>query len=202
MRHSRLKQQEAHELPDTRQRLIDSTARVLSGEPSASLARLARAAGVGRATLHRHFASREALLRAAAHDGLRRLDAALAALDPKRRPAAAGLEALVDTLVPHGQRLHFLLVTPELRGDARLRRLEARIDARLAQHFEAFTQAGLLRADVPQAWLFAALEALLYAAWSAVARGELAAREAPGLLHETLLRGFGTANARAPRARA
>lgn len=197
MSHSRLSDHAPARSTDTRQRLLDSAARVLSTQPTASLDQLARAAGVGRATLHRHFASREALLREAARDGLRGLGAALAALDLAKLPPPAALRALVDTLVPHGQRLHFLVVTPELHGDARLLQLEARVDARLAALFEGFTRVGLLRADVPAAWLFAALEALLYAAWSAVARGEVAAQDAPRLLFETLLRGFGTARVRA-----
>ncbi|MEV4256927.1 helix-turn-helix domain-containing protein, partial [Spirillospora sp. NPDC049652] len=44
--------------------ILGAATRHLNAEPTASMAQLAEAAGVSRATLHRHFASREDLLRA------------------------------------------------------------------------------------------------------------------------------------------
>jgi AcrR family transcriptional regulator len=180
-------------------RIVGAAIRVWGADPSASLDVVAREAGVGRATLHRHFASRADLLRAATLDGvavlLRALDdAGLEAHDPAR-----ALDAALDALVGVGDRLHFVLVAAELAEDAELAEAEAIVDARLLPVIERALAAGVLRAELPSAWLFRAMEALVYAAWTAVARGEVARLDAPALLRSTVLRGLG---GRPPRAAA
>src|SRR6202161_2334191 len=47
-----------------RRSLLDVAAEVLVADPSASLAQVAEAAGIGRTTLHKQYATREDLLRA------------------------------------------------------------------------------------------------------------------------------------------
>ncbi len=47
-----------------RERILDAAERMFERSPSASLTEIAKAAGVSRSTLHRRFASREALLAA------------------------------------------------------------------------------------------------------------------------------------------
>ena len=57
-----------------RQRLIEAAEAVISRDgATASLEEIARRAGVGSATLHRHFPSRHALLNAVFHEGVCRL---------------------------------------------------------------------------------------------------------------------------------
>lgn len=171
-------------------RLLAAAARVWSRDPAAGLGAIAQAAGVGRATLHRYFPGRPDLLRQAGVAGLVALAEALEGLDADLPPEAA-LRALFQVLVPFGDRLHFLVVTPELEGDSQIQAAEARVDARVLPLLERCTKAGLLRADLPPGWRDAVLEALLYATWAAVARGEVAPLAAPGLLHETVMRGLG-----------
>ena len=48
----------------SRDAIIEAAFSVFSKNPSAALADVAERAGVGRATLHRHFASRDDLMRA------------------------------------------------------------------------------------------------------------------------------------------
>ncbi|MEV0385591.1 helix-turn-helix domain-containing protein [Nonomuraea sp. NPDC050643] len=57
-----------------RQRLLDAAEEVIERDGAqASLEEIARRAGVGSATLHRHFPSRQALLNAVFHEGVERL---------------------------------------------------------------------------------------------------------------------------------
>lgn len=181
----------ARTLLAARDRIVEAAATVWAADPSATLDVVAQRAGVGRATLHRHFPSRAALIRTAALEGIAALAAALdAAALGQRRPAEA-LDALINILVPFGDRLHFLLVTGELIDDPDLAAAEAAVNGSIRQLLDSAAAAGVLRNDLPSAWRFRALEALLYAAWTAVAVGEIARLDAPELVRDTLRRGFG-----------
>ena len=175
-----------------RDRIVEAAATVWAADPSATLDVVAQRAGVGRATLHRHFPSRAALIRTAALEGIAALAAALDAATLGQRKPAEALAALINILVPFGDRLHFLLVTGELIDDPDLAAAEAEVNASIRQLLDVAAAAGVLRNDLPASWRFRALEALLYAAWTAVAAGEIARLEAPELVRDTFRRGFGT----------
>jgi hypothetical protein len=72
-----------------------------------------------------------------------------------------------------------------------VQRAEAQIDAPIRQLLDDAANARELRAGVPSGWRFRALEALLYAAWTAVAEGTVARLDAPGLVRDAFRRGFG-----------
>lgn len=174
-----------------RERILLAAATVWAADPSAPLDTIARAAGVGRATLHRHFPSRVDLLRTAALDGIDAMARAIADARLEACRPAEALDLLVDLLVPFGDRLHFLLVTGDLLADPELAAAEATIDAPIRRLLDAAAADGVLRAGVPSAWRFRALESLLYAAWTAVAAGEVARLEASALVRDAFRCGFG-----------
>jgi AcrR family transcriptional regulator len=174
-----------------RSRLITAATRVWAADPSAGLDVIAQEAGVGRATLHRHFPARADLLRAAAIEGIEALDAALIAAEFATRTQHDGLVTMVEILVQFGDQLHFVLVAGELVGDADVAAAEQRVDSRIDAVLAAAVAAEILRSDVPPAWRFRAIEALVYAAWTGVANGELAPRDAPALVYDMLIRGLG-----------
>lgn len=174
-----------------RERLLRAATSTWAADPSASLDAIAQAAGVGRATLHRHFSSRAELMRSVALDGIGALSSTLDAARLTERPPAEALEALINLLVPFGERLHFLLVAVDLGGNSEVAAAEECVDAPIRRVLDRAAEAGLLRAEVPKAWRFRALESLLYASWIAVASGEIARLDAPGLVRDAFIRGFG-----------
>ncbi len=60
-----------------REQVLRSAAALLSHKSTATMDEVAKAAGIGRATLHRHFAGRDALVKALENLGLREFEAAL-----------------------------------------------------------------------------------------------------------------------------
>jgi AcrR family transcriptional regulator len=174
-----------------RARIIAAATRIWSADPSAALETVATEAAVGRATLHRYFPARADLLRAAAIDGILTLDDALANAGLDEQQAVDALRSATSILVRFGDRLHFVLMAGELLGDAAVTEVELRVDARLHRLLDRAVVERVLRADVPKVWRFRAIEALVYAAWTAVAEGELAANDAPGLVFVTMIRGLG-----------
>ena len=75
---------------------------------------VARAAGIGRATLHRHFAGRDALVGALEDLGIREFEAALDAAALDEGTAAGGLRRLIAAVEPSAGLLSFLVTENQL----------------------------------------------------------------------------------------
>lgn len=172
--------------------ILEAAARLLVVDRGASMERIAEAAGVGRTTLHRHFRSREALVRAIALNAVEECEVALRKARLEEGPSAReATERLFEALIPVGERYHFLLAEAQLEDDPELKAAEGRIDAPIRALIERGKRDGTFRAEVPSAWILHAMGALLFAAWEGVRDGELAPRDTTRLVTETLL--FGVA---------
>ncbi len=173
--------------------LLQVATEVLVADPAASLSDVARAAGIGRTTLHKHYPTRHALLVALARDALDLLERtyADAGLDAAGPAVVDALRRLVTAVIPLGPRLAFLLrersldVEPDL--TARVEALDAQVTA-LVRRGRA---AGVLTAELPEEWVVASLNAQVYAAWELIALGRLAPVGAPAVVIRTLLHGIG-----------
>ncbi|QCI63232.1 TetR/AcrR family transcriptional regulator [Phreatobacter stygius] len=175
----------------SRANLLRVGAEMLARDPRASLDDIARAAKVGRATLHRHFASRTDLLREIGLAALTMIEAAVVAAQPSDGTPEQALRRLIDALTPLGVHAHFLLYAADLFDDPALKQADERITGLILPVVLRARRAGLIRADVPDAWIFASLEALLYAAWNAVQIGTVARNDAPRLVLTSFLQGVG-----------
>ena len=71
-----------------RDHVLRSAAALLTRKSTATMDEVARAAGISRATLHRHFAGRDALVRALEALGIAECEAALDARPARRGPRA------------------------------------------------------------------------------------------------------------------
>ncbi|TYL50101.1 TetR/AcrR family transcriptional regulator [Nocardioides sp. BGMRC 2183] len=177
--------------------VLAAAQRCLNDDPTASMAQIAAAAGVGRATLHRHFSSRDALLHEIGSRSLDRWADSMAAADlvgaaESRDPAriraciADLLTRYVDDLEDFGVALTDTTVTtsPDLRErSAELFDLEVTL-------YEAAQQAGVLRPQSSPRWVGHAVYGLLVAVREGIAEGDLARRDGIGLVRSTLLDGL------------
>ena len=172
----------------TRPSLLDVAAEVLVADPAASLAQVAQAAGIGRTTLHKHYATRDDLLRAVGHRAVDLWEQALAAVADG---PDGGLRAIITSMVVVGSQLGFLWRTPALHRDQALEeRSDATQEATLAVLRRAADR-GVLAPGTPDWWLLDTFFSLIYVAAESVAEGKLAPNDAPGLVTSTFLRGIG-----------
>lgn len=170
--------------------LLDVAVQVLVAEPGASLAEVAEAAGIGRTTLHKHYATRADLVRAVGHRALDRCEQVVAAAE-ETDTDDGGLRALAEAMVPVGPHLAFLWRNPVLDHAEDIATRWRAVEQRILAVLNRTRGGGVLRADVPDFWLLQAFYSLTYVAAESVHSGHLAPRDAPGRVVDTLLRGLG-----------
>lgn len=174
-------------------RFLDAAIQVLVSNNGASLLEIAQAAGIGRATLHRHFTSRNDLLRAITLKAIGDAEQAVAASRIGEDSALDAVERVVHALMPIGHRYYFLLriSDPELEADRAITTAVERLTARLEQLLLRGQREGVLRADLRAQWLGEVMGVVLFAAWEGIRDGVIAPRDAPNLVLTTLLDGVG-----------
>jgi AcrR family transcriptional regulator len=178
----------------TRPSLLDVAAQVLVADPAASLAEVAEAAGIGRTTLHKHYATREDLLRAVGNRAIDLFEEVLDGIAGTEDPDG-GLSAVITALIPIGPQLAFLVRTPAF---DHVKEIEARWDEVQAATMAVLTRAqdrGVVATGIPGWWLLFTFFSLVYAGAESVQAGHLAPLDAPGFVLRTFLHGIGAAPA-------
>ncbi len=173
----------------TRSQLLDAAAAVLAARPGASMAEIAEQARVGRATLYRYFASRDALIRALALESMAEIDRVTAPIGEQSTSARHALQLIFDAIVPIGERYHFLMSQPYDEA-SEVEREYDRQAAELGELIEMAKDEGSIAREVPTAWVAALFDALIYTAWFTVHEGSIASRDAAALAFRSLLDGL------------
>ncbi|MET9855883.1 TetR/AcrR family transcriptional regulator [Streptomyces sp. NPDC006450] len=162
-------------------------------DPQASMAAVARAAGVSRVTLYSHFPTREALLDAALDRAVDEAAATLEALDGEGGAAGEeGVEEALGLLIRSSWRIldrHsavFAAVSAALPPE-RLRERHDRILAPVRRLIGRGRESGELRADLSADWLVTVVYSLVHAAAAEVQAGRMDPVEAPEILTATVL---------------
>ena len=150
---------------------------------------MASRAGVGRATLHRQFASRDELVRQLAVAALDATDAATAGLDAEP-DARVALEAMFARLIPLAEPFHFLSRCPV--DDPEVKRRYAGQVEDLGRLIGRLREQGGLDPAVPDAWAVALADSLIWTSWSAAADGGLSQAQAAALAARSFWRGVGS----------
>jgi AcrR family transcriptional regulator len=179
--------------------ILDAGLACFSRNADASLADVARGAGVGRVTLYRHFPSREGLIDAVLAHAIRRADTALEAVAVDNGPAPEALSRLIHSswrIVDHHRSL--LAAAQRDLPPGRIRHHHDQAMARVERLVARGQRAGDFRTDLPRPWLVATFYSVLHGAAEEVDAGHLDPAKAPETLTATLLAAF-TAQATRPR---
>ena len=175
----------------TRDAIVEAAFAVFSKDPSAALSDVAERAGVGRATLHRHFAGRDELIRALAKIASKEMDEAVedACADATSYSEVARLA--LQALIPLGDR-HGFLALETLADDPDMQADFAREQKETAEMVDAAKGEGLFDTAVPTSWIVQAYDNLMYAGWESVKAGETTHDQAAALAWRTLIHGLGS----------
>ncbi|MEV0719625.1 helix-turn-helix domain-containing protein [Asanoa sp. NPDC050611] len=168
--------------------VLRAGARLLAENPDTPLSAIAAEAGVDRSTVHRRFATREALLSAVFEA---KLDSSERVLDAARltaAPVAVALHRYVEGIVPVSREWP-VDTRRMMRADPAADRRASAQSARLDAFVQRAVDEGLLRPDVSPAWARAVLDQLVKTI--AYDFPDVAPPQAADLVADTLLNGVG-----------
>jgi TetR/AcrR family transcriptional regulator, mexCD-oprJ operon repressor len=171
--------------------LLDAAAGLLARRPAASMAEVAAAAHISRATLFRRFPSRGALVEELSRRAVQGYTAAVDAARPEEGDAVDALRRLLAELARllPGYGLLALQPIDEL-VEADLLALATAADDRVRRLVHRGQEAGEFRVDVPAEWVLASVTWLVVAGADGVRLGRLASRDVGRLLSTTVLDGL------------
>lgn len=161
--------------------IVDAASRVLAEDPTASVQDVAAACGLHRATVHRHFASREELIHAVRVQAFRETQAELERLaaDTSLEPLVA-LEKIALALFEVGDRYRIYRFTT-LSGPG-IDRERDEVRAPMGVVIKRAIKAGELRKDITAPLQVAAFGGLVFGMLPEIANGSVSPKKASRLV--------------------
>jgi len=170
--------------------ILDAATAYLVTKPAASLQEIAAHAGIGIATLHRYFPSREDLMMHLALRATSVIKSKLEVIQLDDAQPERYLPLLIESLIPLGDKVFFLNYEATLDNYPEVAAAEKDLKLSVQNVLEQLQQRRLLRSDLSSEWMIETLYALLFVTWENIQRGKLARVGASGLLLETVFHGF------------
>jgi AcrR family transcriptional regulator len=173
-------------------RILDAAIDALASDAEASMAEIARRAGVVRATVYVHFPTRDVLIAAVTERAMAEVVGAIVAAEPERGDPAEALERVVTEAWRTLGRYHALVAINTRLPDAELHQRHGAVLAALESLIARGQRTGAFRTDVPVDWHLSMLVALIHAASAESRAGRLPAKEVESALVATVLGALGS----------
>ena len=170
----------------TRQAILDAAGRALGRKPDAAMTDIAEEARVGRATLYRHFPTRESLVRGVQDAGVSELLEALASADLDTLPAARAIARITNVFLRTGAKYAAVVSQDDEHTD---HPPHERAIVPVRDTIERGIRNEELRADLPDGALFAMYDALIGRALLLAVTGQMAPEQAADAVVSVFLNG-------------
>lgn len=177
----------------SRRALLDAGLEMLLQNPNATLSEVAVHAGVGRATLYRHFDTREALIKALLMECLEVTEAVVNPIFDLELSSRETIERMLRVVVPLADKYHFLLsLWSVASNDKEINDIYNQQLSTLYELFEAAKAEGSIKPHLSSDWLVSVLDSLLYSAWWLIGEKQITEQQAVDQILETLFTGIET----------
>ncbi len=168
--------------------IIDAAVEALASGPDASMAAIARRAGVVRATIYMHFPTREALLDAVMEEATGRVAEAIRIAEPDRGEPKEALERVILATWKQLSAFHNILqINMNRLSPQELRRRHLPMTTQFIPLLERGQAEGVFRNDVSAGWLIAVIRAIVHVASTELQGGRLSKAEAEQTMLTTAL---------------
>jgi len=168
--------------------ITNAAVEALASDPDASMAAIARRAGVVRATIYMHFPTRESLLDAVMAEATGRVAEAIRNAEPGRGEPKEAFERVILATWRQLSEFHSILQINMRRLSAQeLRRRHLPMTTQFIPLLERGQQEGVFRADVSATWLIAVVRAIVHAASTELQVGRLSEAEVEQTMLTTTL---------------
>ena len=174
--------------PKAWEAIVDAAIQLLARNPGASMNEIAMVAGVGRATLYRHYSTRDELIAAIFEQSILETDQAVMSSINERMTAFEQLDAMLRAVIPLGDRYHFLAT--EFSTAEELHQKYQKELSWLADLVHQLRLERVVAQDVPIHWAVAQIDQIVWTAWREVGEGRVASADAPNLALRTFTRGL------------
>lgn len=174
--------------PSSRDAIIEAAFQTFSQKPGASLGEVADHAGVGRATLHRHFKSRQFLLNELAQIAHAELGIAIEEAVRDAQSYTDGLKLALAAIIPLANRQWFLSHEP-FEKDPKIEAAYTAEKEELLNDIEAAKAEGSFDSELPTIWIAEVYENLIYTAWTLVREEEATPNQAADMAWRTFMNG-------------
>jgi AcrR family transcriptional regulator len=166
--------------------ILDAALEALASDRDASMAEIARRAGVVRATIYVHFPTRDSLLDAVMERAVTDVAEATRAAEPHRGEPVEALERVLRATWRELARFHALLAINTARLSAEeLHRRHLPVLDQLEPLIERGQREGVFRGDLPVAWHLAVIRAIVHTASAAIQGGRIPESEAEAAMLST-----------------
>jgi AcrR family transcriptional regulator len=170
------------------QAIINAALEALADDPDASMAAIARRAGVVRATIYMHFPTRETLLDAVMENAVAQVAEATRAAEPTQGEPEEALERVLRATWHKLSDFQTLLAINTSRLSAKeLHRRHQPVMTQFVPLIERGQEKGVFRSDVPVSWHLAMIRAIAHAASAEVRSGRIPAAEVEPAMLSTAL---------------
>ena len=168
--------------------ILEAAVEALASDPDASMAEIARRAGVVRATIYMHFPTRDSLLDAVMDHGIADVTAAVVAAGPERDDPRTALERVLTTSWRKLDRLHSLVAINTARVSAEeFHRRHMPFISAIAPLIQRGQAEGVLRSDLPAAWHLSMVLAIVHAASGELESGRIGEADVEAAMLSTVL---------------
>jgi AcrR family transcriptional regulator len=174
------------------QAILEAALEALASDPEASMAEIARRAGVVRATIYAHFPTRDSLLDAVMEYAVAQVARATEAAEPARGEPAEALERVLRSTWKQLSRFHALLAINTARLSAEeLHRRHLPVMTLFVPLIERGQKEGVFRRDVPVSWHLAVIRALVHTASAELQSGRISEADVERTMLDTVLAAIG-----------
>jgi AcrR family transcriptional regulator len=168
--------------------ILAATLEALANDPDASMAEIARRAGVVRATIYVHFPTREALLDAVMEHAVAEVAQATSDADPSRGEPREALERVLRATWQKLDSFQALLTINTGRlSPEELHRRHLPVVSLFAPLIERGQKTGAFRSDLPVSWHLAVIRALAHTASFELQAGRIPEDQAEAAMLTTVL---------------